>query len=172
MRYAVIGAGMMGQEHIRNIQLLGNSEIVAIADPDQAMRQQSMALAGSNCQGFNTAEQLLDAELAEALVIASPNHTHYSVLEQALATELPILVEKPLCTTLADCNTIMNLAKQRNAPVWVAMEYRYMPAIARLIESVSNGDIGDLKMLSIRDNYLLLTVKEIPSSLDVLGADK
>ena len=35
MRYGLIGAGMMGQEHIRNINLLGDAEVTAVADPDE-----------------------------------------------------------------------------------------------------------------------------------------
>ena len=37
-RYAIIGSGMMGQEHIRNIALLPDAEVTAIADPDEGMR--------------------------------------------------------------------------------------------------------------------------------------
>jgi len=41
IRYGLIGSGMMGQEHIRNIKLLEDAEVVAIADPDQEMRDLS-----------------------------------------------------------------------------------------------------------------------------------
>ena len=42
IRYGLIGSGMMGQEHIRNINLLGGCEVAAVADPDEGMRALSV----------------------------------------------------------------------------------------------------------------------------------
>lgn len=125
IRYAIIGSGMMGQEHIRNLALIDGATVTAVADPDPAMRAQAAALAGA--RAFSDHGELLSSGLADALVIASPNTTHATILADALATDLAILVEKPLCTTLADCARVLTTAERRSAPVWVAMEYRYMP---------------------------------------------
>jgi myo-inositol 2-dehydrogenase/D-chiro-inositol 1-dehydrogenase len=152
MRYAIIGSGNMGQEHIRNLHLLPGAEIVALADPDEGMREAATALAGGGVRPFADYKELLSAGGADALVIASPNHTHHAVLLDALSTGLPILVEKPLCTTVADCDAVIAAAHGRRAPVWVAMEYRYMPPVALLIEAVRRGTIGSLRMLAIREH--------------------
>ena len=62
------------------------------------------------------------------------------------------MVEKPLCTTLADGAQVAAMAKGRKSPVWVAMEYRYMPPVARLIELAHSGAAGPLHMVSIREH--------------------
>ncbi len=152
MRYAIIGSGMMGQEHIRNLHLLPDAEIVALADPVEAMRHHAVALAGGAVRGYADHRELLAAGGIDALVIAAPNHTHVQLLMDALETELPILVEKPLCTSVADCDAVIARARGRRAPVWVAMEYRYMPPVARLIDEVRQGTIGTLRMLAIREH--------------------
>lgn len=152
MRYAVIGSGNMGQEHIRNLQLLPGAAVVALADPDAGMRERAAALAGGGVRVFADHKELLAAGGVDALIIASPNHTHHAVLMDALATALPILVEKPLCTTVEDCDAVIAKAAGRRAPVWVAMEYRYMPPVARLIDEVRRGTIGTLRMLAIREH--------------------
>lgn len=152
LRYAIIGSGMMGQEHIRNIALLGDAEVVAVADPDEGMRTAAARLAGDGCRAFADYRDLLAEGVVEALVIASPNFTHAEVLAAAFDTDLPILVEKPLCTTVADCRRTAERASTRKAPVWVAMEYRYIPAITRLIDRVKAGDIGRLRMFSVREH--------------------
>ena len=152
MRYAIIGSGMMGQEHIRNLQLLPDAAVVALADPDAGMRAEAAALAGGGVAVHADHQDLLRAGGIDALVIASPNHTHHAVLMDALDTDLPILVEKPLCTTVADCDAVIAKAQGRRAPVWVAMEYRYMPPVARLIEAVRDGTVGSLRMLAIREH--------------------
>jgi predicted dehydrogenase len=159
MRYAIIGSGMMGQEHIRNLQLLPGAEVVALADPDEGMRLQSAALAGGDVRTYADHRDLLSAGGIDAVVIVSPNHTHAAVLEDVLATPLPILVEKPLCTTVEDCDRVIARAAGRQAPVWVAMEYRYMPPVARLIEEVRNGTVGTLRMLAIREHRFPFLVK-------------
>jgi myo-inositol 2-dehydrogenase/D-chiro-inositol 1-dehydrogenase len=65
------------------------------------------------------------------------------VLIDVLPANLPILVEKPLCTTLPDCEEILAMAAQRTAPVWVAMEYRYMPPVERLLQASGvQGETG------------------------------
>ncbi|MCB2053448.1 MAG: Gfo/Idh/MocA family oxidoreductase, partial [Geminicoccaceae bacterium] len=157
MRYAVIGSGMMGQEHIRNLALIEGTSVTAVADPDPGMRQQAAALAGA--RPFADHRELLAAGLADAVVVASPNHTHAAVLDDVLATDLPVLVEKPLCTTIEDCRRIEALAARRRAPVWVAMEYRFMPPVVRLIEEVEKGTIGTLRMLAIREHRFPFLVK-------------
>ena len=152
IRYAIIGSGTMGQEHIRNLALIPDATVSAIADTDPGMRAAAAALAGPDTRAFDDSGDLLAADVADALVIATPNHTHVDFLMPALATGLPILVEKPLCTTMEDCRRVVDAANGRSAPVWVAMEYRYMPPVARLIEEVRAGTVGTLRMLAIREH--------------------
>jgi len=152
MRYAIIGSGMMGQEHIENIKLLPDSSVVALADPDEGMRRQAAGRCGPEVRTFADYRELLGAGGIDALVIVTPNYTHRAVLMDALATGLPILTEKPLCTTVEDCDAVLAAAEGRAAPVWVAMEYRFMPPVARLIEEVRKGTVGRLRMLSIREH--------------------
>ena len=152
MRYAIIGSGNMGQEHMRNLALIPDATVTAIADTDAGMRAQAAALAGPDVLAFEDPRDLLAAGVADALVIATPNHTHVDHLLLALETGLPILVEKPLCTTMEDCQAVIAAAEGRSAPVWVAMEYRYMPPVARLIAEVRAGTIGRLRMLAIREH--------------------
>ncbi|TCD16111.1 Gfo/Idh/MocA family protein [Oricola cellulosilytica] len=153
LRYAVIGTGMMGQEHIRNIALLPDTEIVAIADPHEEMRSSGALLAAqsgfSGVHVFSDHREILSSGIADAIVVASPNDTHREMMDGLLATRLPILLEKPSCTTAEDAWAIARKANGREAPVWVAMEYRYMPPVARLAEEVRKGTAGILKMLSI-----------------------
>ena len=147
---------MMGQEHIRNIALLDNTSVSVICDPDQSMREESLAIAeqlgNSNVNVVSTPAEVNLAALADALVIVSPNHTHHSLLKELLPLEIPILAEKPLCTTIEDTKEIVSAMKNRKAPVWVAMEYRYMPPTSRLIAEIQSGRIGKLQMLSIQEH--------------------
>jgi len=144
----------MGQEHIRFLNRMDGAAVTAVADPDPSMRDEAARLAGA--EAFSDHRTLLSKavseDLIDALIISSPNHTHHDIAIDAMATDLPILVEKPLCSTVEDAKRVRLAALGRSAPVWVAMEYRYMPAISRLIEEVQKGTIGKLRMLAIREH--------------------
>jgi len=152
IRYGLVGAGMMGQEHIRNLALLDGCEVTAVADPNDAMRAASVDATCGTAKGYVDHRELLSSGLCDALIIATPNDTHHSLLLDVMASNLPILCEKPLCTTSAHCREVVNKAANRTAPVWVAMEYRYMPPVQRLLQELQNGTAGNPNMVSIREH--------------------
>ncbi|TDL90752.1 Gfo/Idh/MocA family protein [Meridianimarinicoccus aquatilis] len=151
IRYGLIGCGMMGREHIRNIALLDDATVAAIFEPDPEMRAQARVLAPTAVFYEHLGELLADARL-DALVIVSPNDCHLDQLEQVKATRpLPVLVEKPLFTDPADLPRLAAFRKDYPAPIWVAMEYRYMPPVAALAETVDSVT-GGIRMLSLREH--------------------
>jgi predicted dehydrogenase len=95
----------------------------------------------------------------DAVIVATPNHTHAAVLRDVFASGKHILVEKPLCTTVEDARAVLDEANGYPGLVWVAMEYRYMPPVARLVEEVRKGTIGRLRMLAIREHRFPFLVK-------------
>ncbi|WP_136658313.1 Gfo/Idh/MocA family oxidoreductase [Nitratireductor sp. XY-223] len=152
IRYAIIGSGMMGQEHIRNLALIDGTQVSAVADPNSEMRRRAAELAGPGCAAFDHHGALLAAGGFDALVVAAPNHLHRPILDDVLKVDVPLLVEKPLGLDGPQCREIMATANGRRAPVWVAMEYRYMPPIARLLDEVRKGSAGVPRMIAIREH--------------------
>ena len=153
VRYGVIGGGDMGCEHIRNVALVDGAAIVAVADPFAPSLIAARRLAGPDAAAYADYRDLLADASLDALVVATPNHTHAAVLAAAFDSDAAILVEKPLCTTVSDCRRIEAAAARRNGRfVWVGMEYRYMPPVARLVEAVRAGAVGRLRMLHIREH--------------------
>jgi myo-inositol 2-dehydrogenase/D-chiro-inositol 1-dehydrogenase len=158
LRYGLIGAGMMGREHIRNLALIPGSELVAIADPTNEQVALSIAEAEKHLKqtprGYADHRAMLAPGGIDAVVIASPNDTHIHVLEDLMTADRPvgILVEKPVVTSLADCDRLQARAKNYPAPIWVAMEYRYMPPVAELRRAVKAGEIGTMRMFAIREH--------------------
>ena len=153
VRYGLLGSGMMGQEHLRNLALIDGAQVVALVEPDAHMRARSIELV-PDAVCYDSLDQLLDGGVGlDALVITTPNYQHADQLLQLFKrTSLPILVEKPVVTSLEQAVAVHTAAAQHPAPVWVAMEYRYMPPVARFREQIAAGDLGDLKMLAIREH--------------------
>jgi myo-inositol 2-dehydrogenase/D-chiro-inositol 1-dehydrogenase len=152
IKYGIIGTGVMGQEHIQNINLIENAEVVAIYDTNEDSRNQAKLLVKDSTKFYNSLNELINTNIADVYIIATPNYTHINVLEQILITNKHLLIEKPLCTTTEDCKKFEVLAKSYSKIIWTAMEYRYMPPVKQLINEVHNNVIGKVKMLSIREH--------------------
>lgn len=152
IRYGVIGCGSMGREHIENIKAMPGTEVTAIADTNAGSRAQALALLDKAPRVFEHYQELLDSGLCDAVVVATPNFTHVEVLRRALATDLHILAEKPLCTRVQDCHELVQLAQGRQALVWVAQEYRYMPPVAEMVRMAHGGAVGQIHQVSIREH--------------------
>lgn len=150
-KYGLIGTGMMGQEHLRNLALLPGAEAVAIYEPDADMAATALALAPGAVRASSLGEMLAMPAL-DALVIASPNFRHVDQLAEIAATRpLPLLLEKPLYTDPADLPRVKALVAAYPAPIWVAMEYRYMPPIAAFLDHLAPVT-GGVQMLTIREH--------------------
>ena len=151
---------MMGHEHLRNLALVRDNHnwdirVSALIDPDANMLASATKLAKNvGFKAVTSCATLADAPLddIDAFVIVSPNFTHHAVIRQLLPSGKAILAEKPVCTTLEQCDDLLEHLKHYRAPFWVAMEYRYMPATARFLERLRSGEIGTLRMLSIKEH--------------------
>lgn len=154
LRYGIIGSGMMGIEHLLNLAHVPGAQVTAIADPHEGSRNWARSAAPDHVsfEEFTDHRQLLASGLCDAVVIATPNMTHHAVLLDTLQTDLHVLVEKPLCTTLDHCREVIDAASGRHGVVWVGLEYRYMPPVTRLIEAAHAGEVGRLHMIGIREH--------------------
>lgn len=153
VRYGLIGTGMMGREHQRNLNAIDGALVVAAADPEQASLDRATHTAkGRALATFVDYRELLRADLCDVYVISSPNFTHRRVLHDVMATGRHVMIEKPLATTVSDAAAIVELAANYPSIVWVGLEYRYMPAVARAIDIAHSGQLGELHMIAIREH--------------------
>jgi predicted dehydrogenase len=152
VRYGIIGTGMMGHEHMRNLALLDGAVVTAYADPSSEQRWWSSQIVGNEAEAYSDPRELLRKAPVDAIVIASPNFTHREVLDAVFESGKAVLVEKPLCTTLEDARYVAERAAEHPALFWVGMEYRYIAPVAQLIAEVRKGTVGRLRMLAIREH--------------------
>ncbi|KAH1202251.1 Inositol 2-dehydrogenase [Glycine max] len=167
VKYGIIGVGMMGREHLVNLYHLRTQgvAVVAIADPHLPSQQLALDLAhsfGWPLKVFSGHQELLDIGLCDVLVVSTPNMTHHRILMDIINHSKPhrVLVEKPLCTTISHCKEVVNAARKRpDILVQVRLEYRYMPPVAKLIEIVKGGNLGQVRKVAIREHQFPFLVK-------------
>ena len=159
IKYAIIGSGTMGREHIRNINLLEDSEVVALCDNHKVYIDESLKDLKNNPRIFSNHNELIEAKIADVYIIATPNFSHIDILKDIIKTKAHLLIEKPLCTNVRDCIHFKKITEGYPGIIWTAMEYRYMPPVAKFIKEIKSGTIGNLKMFSIREHRFPFLVK-------------
>ncbi|MBD2840826.1 Gfo/Idh/MocA family protein [Erythrobacter rubeus] len=160
--YAIIGCGMMGREHMQNLALVPGADLIAIADPDAGSREAAAELAtrlGQDVRLYSDNTEMLDQAAPDAVIIASPNFTHFDLVKPVMERGAAILLEKPMCTALSDAKALAKAAADYPGLFWVGLEYRYMPPVTRFIERLHAGEAGDIKMLAIREHRFPFLVK-------------
>lgn len=153
---------MMGVEHIHNLAITPGAQLVALADPvESSLHWAKTALgdAAAGVRSYADSASLARAGDIDAVIVASPNHTHREVFGPLFDAGLHILCEKPLATTVEDARWIVERAAQTDKVFWTAMEYRFMPPAAKFIEQVHAQRMGQLHMLSIREHRFPFLVK-------------
>lgn len=166
IRYGIIGSGMMGIEHIGNINAVEGALVTAAADPHRPSLDAAVDAATGDqaIVTFTDHRELLTSGLCDAVVLASPNFTHVDLLADIFASGLHVLIEKPMCITVAECQRVVELAAETadirpDRKIWVGLEYRYMPPVAALIDEVSAGVVGTPHMVAIREHRFPFLVK-------------
>lgn len=155
IRFGLIGAGMMGREHLRNLHLLEDAVVTALVDPTPSSLELALQTLGPMAdvvRCYSSPEELVRNGGVDAVIIASPNHMHIQSLRALAQTNWAILCEKPLCASMRDAQEIAAWAKARAALFWVGMEYRFMPPAQRFIEEIHAGKVGRLQMLAMREH--------------------
>jgi|EP00945_MAST-04E_sp_MAST-4E-sp1_P003655 myo-inositol 2-dehydrogenase / D-chiro-inositol 1-dehydrogenase len=160
MRFAVIGCGAIGLEHIRNINILDGSSVVAVADSvEKSLGWAREALKGhaDNVAFVKDYRELFKMDQVDALIVCTPNWHHIHILRDILPNcAKHVMCEKPLCTTVEDCLEVREMVKEHcganGRMFWVGMEYRFIRSVQRLIDEVDQGTVGALRMVSVREH--------------------
>ncbi|MBA4065516.1 MAG: gfo/Idh/MocA family oxidoreductase [Isosphaera sp.] len=183
VRTAVIGVGHLGQHHARILAGLPDVELVGVADsnPDQARA----VAAKLGTAAFPHHAPLLGR--VDAVSVVTPTVHHHEVAAAFLKAGVPVLVEKPVCRTVAEADELIGLAAAAGVPFQVGHIERFNPAFEELsrrpirpkfVEAERHGpftgrsvDIGAVLDLMIHDLDLLLSLVRSPvRAVSAVGA--
>ena len=138
-RIAVLGLGLIGRRHAGHAAREG--QLVAAADPNPATagiaEQQQVP-------HYASLDNLLDAEIVDGVVIATPNQLHEEHALACIARGIPVLIEKPIAHDVAAAERIAAASEQSGVHVLVGHHRRHNPIIARAKKTIEDGALGRL----------------------------
>jgi len=151
---AVLGAGRMGQTHVRNMATIANAHVVVIADPNPEAAERGRALARADRVSTDPAEAIHDPAV-DAVVIVTPTSTHATLIEAALRAGKAVWSEKPIAQDLAETERIVDLWRETDIPVQLGFMRRFDPGYARAKELIDAGELGRIEQFRAysRDTY-------------------
>lgn len=147
-RVGVVGAGMMGADHIKRLtSTISGARVSAVIEPDADRAQAALANA-PGAQSFARVEEALDAGAVDGLIIATPGFLHERVLLPALEAGVPVLCEKPLTTEPESSLRVLEAEQATGRHlIQVGFMRRFDPEYRQLRELVDSRDAGELLML-------------------------
>ncbi len=142
VQIGIVGAGLIGETHIKAFQLNPLCEVAAICDPNQARLDEMKTLYGIP-QAYTSQQAMHAACALDGVVIATPDNAHLEPVKLAAAAGVHILLEKPIATTREDALAIIQATRQAGVKLMLGMTLRYMPTYVHIQEQFSNGVLGE-----------------------------
>jgi predicted dehydrogenase len=142
LRIGLIGAGYWGPNLARNFVEMNDSELVAVADLDQA-KLDKMKSRFPKIITTRIYQDLFDLNL-DGVVIATPPITHYKFASECIENGLHVMVEKPLVLNSPQGEKLVQLAAQKQRILMVGHTFEYNPAVRYIKEVIDSGELGEV----------------------------
>jgi len=150
----IIGAGVMGARYADVLADHGPADLRAICDLDEDKAARVAGKCGAPTT-YAAYDAMLSAEQLDAVVVATPDFAHRAPVEACLAAGTHMLCEKPLATTLEDCQAMVAAAERSGCKFMVSYGNRHRMNAQRIKQILDSAQLGPLKHVYIRLNEKL-----------------
>ena len=149
LRYGILGSGFMGRTHAEAIRHIENAELVAVA---LGSRAPGLA-ADYGVRLCESAEELVAREDIDAVIVATPQYVHAEESLLAAAHGKHLFVEKPMTTSVADADAIIDACAERGLTLSVGYQQRYRQVPRATYEAIRAGAIGKVHTIQFSQTF-------------------
>lgn len=160
--FGVIGTGVWGETHLMAYADHPGARLACICDLDKELLKSRAAQFGAESLTTDYRE-LLGREDIAAVSIVTPDFLHREIAVAAAEAGKHILLEKPMATTVEDCQAIIAAAEAAGVKLMVDFHNRWNPAMWDVHQSIAQGEVGEPQMLSLRLNDTIYVPTEMLS---------
>lgn len=144
MNIAIIGYGYWGPNLLRNFSQVNNCKVKKVSD----FRSDRLVIVSKTYPGIKVStdpDDILLSKEIDAVVIATPVFTHFSLAKKALENGKHVLLEKPMTSTIKEAEELMNLAKQKGLLLMVDHTFLYTGAVMKMKQLINEKSIGEIQ---------------------------
>ncbi len=134
-----MGLGYWGKNILRNLHELGVLGAAYDSDPDTAAQWRNVY---PGVKFVSSMDDLLGDGGLQAVAVATPAATHYSIVKKAIEAGKDVFVEKPLALTASQGAELVEIARRKKRVLMVGHVLQYHPAVLRLKQMISEGELG------------------------------
>ncbi len=140
IKLAVIGAGVMGNNHLRVLSKLKNVEITGVIDSYFSLAQE--ASKQYNCPAYQNITELIKAQTPDAIIIAVPTKLHFEIAKEVIELGIPCLIEKPITFSSDDATKLTEIAKKKKTLVMTGHVERFNPVVIAAKKFLKTNKLG------------------------------
>jgi len=149
VRIGLIGAGAVAPYHCAAASALDGIELAAVCDIDEAAARR-VASGCPDAAVFTDHRTMLHSGTVDAVIVNTPHSTHLPIAVHAAAAGAHVLVEKPMATTLEDCDRLIGACESAGVALTVGHIQHYLPEKVAAEKVLASGELGAVQM--VRDN--------------------
>lgn len=166
----VVGCGYWGPNLVRNFKSLPNCTLKAMCDVNEG-RLRHMRGLYPDVEGLTDYKRFLSELDLDAVVVATPVKHHFSLAKAALLAGKHTMIEKPMASSVAECEELVDLAAKHGLALMVGHTFLYSAPVSKIMEIVRAGDLGDIRYINSRRLNLGLFQKDINVAWDLAPHD-
>lgn len=166
----VVGLGYWGPNWVRNFYHLRAARRIVACDLDGKRREHVQGLY-PGVEATDRLERLLADPHIEALVVATPVASHYSIARRALEADKSVLVEKPLAMSRREAAELTAIARERARVLMVGHTFEYSAPVLKLKQIIASGEIGEVFYISSVRANLGLFQRDVNVAWDLATHD-
>lgn len=160
LQVAVVGAGPMGQLHVRVVVESEETELLAVVDRDpEVERLPYLGLA----RRMGSVDELLGGPPPDFAIVSVPTSQHAALSVALIEAGIPVLVEKPIADNIADAVRVIEIATRAGIPLAVGHVERFNPAVRELQARLRDQALGRVFQVHTR------RLSPFPTRLDDSG---
>ncbi|MES2439803.1 MAG: Gfo/Idh/MocA family oxidoreductase [Verrucomicrobiota bacterium] len=166
----VVGLGYWGPNLARNFSQLQGCRLRALCDLDPDRLEKMMPMYPGTARFSNYSSMLESADL-DAVVVSTPVPSHFQVAKAALLAGKHVLVEKPLASSVAESEELVELADRQGLNLMVGHTFLYSAPIRMIKKIIDSGDLGEIRYINSQRLNLGLFQKDINVVWDLAPHD-
>ncbi len=170
IRIGVVGCGHWGANYLRNLDMM--DETVPVIACDQ--RKPILEKIRKQYHGIEVSTEfsaVVNRDDLDAVIIATPAHTHYEFAKASILAGKHVLVEKPLALSTQECRELVEMASASKRVLMVGHTFLYNPGIRKMKEYLDKGTIGDIYYLQAVRTHLGLIRSDVNTVWDLAPHD-